>query len=61
MTEREQKIYELIKEEYGECSWVNITVTCSGFTVNKQHPQNLKKRNISMMNIKGEFIKEMQS
>ena len=58
MTEREKKIYELIKEEYGEYASVNIFVNCAGITINKNYPKNLKKRNISMMNINGEFIQE---
>ena len=58
MTENEKKIYELIKQEYGEYSCVTIFVNCETFDVSKSFPTDIKVGVKSMRNINGEFIKE---
>ena len=54
-----EKIYDCIKEEYGDCDSVTILVNCQGITVTTtERPFTIGR---SMMKINGEWIERRKS
>lgn len=52
----DELIANLIREQYGDCSSVRIFMNSTEYTIEKHYPTNLKEREVSMKNIRGEWI-----